>query len=135
MELTIPADYKFLNVVSACIAALLERAANIEERSSVTYNVELAVHEICTNIVEHAYKGRSASIHITMHLIQQEQPHRLTIELMDTGHSFDWSTVTEPDLTVPQEGNYGLFLVRNLVDELDYRREERTNHWRLVKYL
>ena len=132
VELSLPADYKYLNVIGASIAALLERVQEISDKAAVTYSIELAVHEICTNIVEHAYKGRTARIQVAMHL--HEKLRRLVIELIDSGQPFDWSAVAEPDLDVPQEGNYGLFLVRNLVDELDYRREKDENFWRLVKH-
>jgi len=132
VELTIPAEYRYLSVVGACVGALLERVEEIEERDSVAYNIKLALHEICTNIVEHAYGGRGGRIQITIQL--RQDPRRLVVELRDSGSPFDWASVREPDLSVPQESNYGLFLARNLLDELRYQREEG-NLWQLLKYL
>jgi anti-sigma regulatory factor (Ser/Thr protein kinase) len=127
VTLTIPADFAYLHIAGAAVAALLEH-----DPEDVAYNVQLALQEACTNIVRHAYAGQpDGLITITM----TRHPQRLTVELTDTGTCFDPSTVDPPDLDQPQEGGYGLFLMYTLMDDISYHPEAAGNTWRLTKLL
>jgi serine/threonine-protein kinase RsbW len=57
VRLEIPAAYNYLNLLGSCVRAFFDIADGKSQGSGVAYNVELAVHEACTNIVEHAYAG------------------------------------------------------------------------------
>lgn len=131
VRLTVPAQHKFLNVVGKCIRALITNESDVPEKDALIYNIELAVHEACANIVEHAYAGLSGRIEVVFTLV--EEPRQLIVELGDNGRSFDLSTVTSPDLDQPHTSGYGLFLVHQLMDEVDYYPEPGNNRWRLVK--
>ena len=61
-RLDIPAVVNSLPVVSNIFSAILEQIAEIPERETMTYNVLLSVHEICTNIIEHAYENKGGRI-------------------------------------------------------------------------
>jgi serine/threonine-protein kinase RsbW len=133
VRLDLPARHKFLNVVGACLTALLERIEPGPEDQATAYNLELAVHEACTNIVDHAYEGRDGRLDVTFSLA--EQPRRLVVDLHDSGRTFDLSRIEDIDLQDPRERGYGLFLVQQLLDEVCYYPETGNNHWRLVKRL
>ena len=131
VRLSVPAQHKFLNVVGTCIRALITNEGDVPDKSALIYNIELAVHEACANIVEHAYAGLSGRIEVVFTLV--EEPRQLIVELGDNGRSFDLSTVTAPDLDQPNTSGYGLFLVHQLMDKVDYFPEPGNNLWRLVK--
>ncbi|MCB0210148.1 MAG: ATP-binding protein [Anaerolineae bacterium] len=133
IQLELPAEHKYLNVVSACIAAMLERVETVSEHEIITYNIQLAVQEACTNIVRHAYKGQSGGrIEVTITL---EGKQRFVIDLADAGNSFIFSKDIDIDLNEPQIHGYGLFLMHQLLDEVDYKSDQHNNYWRLVKNL
>lgn len=134
IRLDIPATHKYLNVVGACLAEIMARIDNLPDATLAIYNVQLAVHEICTNIVEHAY-GNAGTQRITIMMSLAEQPRRLEVELHDTGRAFDLATVRPPAFDTLQEGGYGLFLVRELMDEVSYEPQPGNNRWRLTKYV
>lgn len=131
IQLDIPAHYQFLNVLGATLNAMLERIDGIEERDKVSYSMELALHETCTNIVEHAYGGKGGRIQVRITL--ERQPRQMVLDVHDNGQVLDLATIPEPDLKQVQTRGYGLFLVRKLVDEVAYQRSEDSNWWRLVK--
>jgi serine/threonine-protein kinase RsbW len=134
IHLDLPASHKYLNVLSASIAAMLERAETPVKRDELTYNLQLAVHEICTNIVEHAYQGQPAGrIKITLTL--SAQLRQFTVDLADTGRCFDPAAVSAPDLDTGQVRGYGLFLIEQLLDIVTYQPQPDHNHWHLVKNL
>lgn len=133
ISLDIPADHTQLRIVSACIAELLANVEQIVDRDVLLYNVQLAVHEVCTNIIDHAYKGADQE-RIAL-VFTLEPPRRLIAEIRDTGHSFDLGTVDAPDLSLPRDRGYGLFLVRHLMDDVVYLPTTSGNCWRLIKHL
>lgn len=131
VRLIVPAQHKFLNVVGTCIRALITNESGIVDRDALTYNIELAVHEACANIVEHAYAGLSGRIEVLFTLV--EEPRRFIIDLGDNGRSFELDSVSAPDLDQPHTSGYGLFLVHQLMDQVEYYPEPGNNRWRLVK--
>ena len=131
VKLDVPARHKYLNILGACLSALLERVEGLRDRDTLIYNVELAVHETCSNIVEHAYAGASGRIAVDITL--KQDPRQLVVDVRDTGRPFDLSQVKEPAFEQTQTRGYGLFLIRSLVDEVTYRPQAGDNHWRLVK--
>ena len=133
IHLEIPAEVKYLGTVTACVRSALERikCSPLDDRDRMA--VELAVHEACANIIEHAYKGRTGQIQMTIDLL--ENPCELAIELHDTGKAASLENVKQPNLEEPQEKGYGLFLMQQLMDSVEYFPEEGNNRWRLTKRL
>jgi serine/threonine-protein kinase RsbW len=134
IRLDLPATHKYLNVLGACIAEVLTRMEGLVEPNAAVYNIQLAVHEACTNIVEHAYAGQSNG-RIKVALQLAAQPRALIVDLYDSGSSFDIASAREPDLDNAQVHGYGLFLIRSLMDEMTYTAQPGQNHWHLVKHL
>lgn len=133
VRLELPAAHRYLNIVGAVVAELLAREEGLAEPQIVSYNVQLAVQEICANIVDHAYDGRGGRIEVA--LAVDARPWRLVIELRDAGRPFSAETAVLPDLDEVHEGGYGLFLAGELMDEVSYSALEGRNCWRLVKQL
>jgi serine/threonine-protein kinase RsbW len=134
IELDLPASFKYLNLLGLCIQALLEHIDDLPEPEISGYNLQLAVHEVCTNIVDHAYAGRDGG-RIALAFTVAADPRRLIVELRDTGRAFDLAEVPDPDLDNAQVRGYGLFLVHSLMDEVSYQALPGGNCWRLIKNL
>jgi serine/threonine-protein kinase RsbW len=134
IRLDIPTSYHHLSIVSACIAELLGQVTDLIDREVLIYNVQLAVHEACTNIVDHAYDGEPRG-RVVIDLTYDTSRTQLVVELHDTGHGFDLTGVPALNLEQPQEHGYGLFLIRNLMDDVIYTPGPDGNYWRLVKLL
>jgi serine/threonine-protein kinase RsbW len=132
--LELPASYKYLNVVGACISAILERVDGLEAPNVVAYNLQLAIHEACTNIIAHAYADCPVG-RIKVSLSLSRNPQQLLIELQDTGCSFDIENVPDPNLEEGQVHGYGIFLMRKLLDEVVYHPQPGNNRWHLAKKL
>jgi serine/threonine-protein kinase RsbW len=132
--LDLPAEHQYLNIAGACVVAIFERLDDVANRDAVSYGIQLAVQETCTNIVDHAYTGMSNG-RIAIELTLLADPRRMIIDILDAGHEFDPSLVREPDLGSPQVRGYGLYLMRKLMDEVIYERQAGRNHWHLAKRL
>ncbi|MFN8495806.1 MAG: ATP-binding protein [Caldilineaceae bacterium] len=133
MTLDIPANLQYVNVLGASVCAFLTNVQQLAEPETTRYNLELAIYEIGVNIVNHAYANRHGRIRMSATL--SHQPLQVTITLDDTGASFDPSLVPEPRLGELQEHGYGLFLVTQLMDEVEYTPTNAGNTWKLIKNL
>ena len=92
------------------------------------YDLKLAVDEACTNVVQHGYAGMNpGSIMLDLSVGDEEVEVRLT----DFGHPFEPSSAPTPDITLPleerPEGGFGLFLIYQTMDEVDYVTSEAGN--------
>ncbi len=134
VKLDLPANYRSLSVLSACIRELLVHAEGLNPDARLIYGVQLAAHEVCTNIVEHAY-SLSPGERINVMLTLASEPRRIEIELVDRGRQFNMAAIADPDLSEPREEGYGLYLIRTLMDEVSYTPNESGNRWNLIKHL
>lgn len=93
--------------------------------------LELAIHEVLTNIVVHGYDQNPGSITLRFGGDASE----IVIDIEDQARAFDPLDAPMPDLETPQVHGYGMFLVRELMDTTEYGRRGQTNHLRLIKHL
>lgn len=86
------------------------------------YNIQLATDEAASNIIEHAYQSIPGKI---LELACGMQGDVITIVLTDYGELFDPSEVPVPDLKADLSdrkiGGLGIFLMRKLMDEIQYK--------------
>ena len=130
VRMDVPADVKYMRVVSACVTELLAARARDAGESAATDDIVLAVQELCMNIVDHAYQGRTDG-RISLDFTVADD--NFTAEFSDDGTPFDPSMVTAPDLECGQVRGYGLFLMMELLDDVTYTSSDGRNHWRLTK--
>jgi anti-sigma regulatory factor (Ser/Thr protein kinase) len=125
-ERTIPATLGALAELGGHTRAFVV-ACGTGDREATAAALELAVHEVAVNIVRHAYAGRSGWIS-ARYLLDGDD---LVVTLTDAGRPWLRRSVPDPDPEEAQEGGYGLYLVRQLVDRVTYTRLQYRNHWEL----
>lgn len=93
--------------------------------------IELAVHELAINIVEHAYAEAPGPSTYSIALAPQPgDGDSLAVKFVDNGQPFEDAPRPEPG--VPQVGGYGLFIIEQLASMVTYERIDDANHWTLV---
>ncbi len=97
-------------------------------------DVQLAVDEACTNIIKHAY-NYDASKELSIELEFDDE--KMNVTLTDQGIGFDVERYKKPDLKKQiarkKRGGMGVYLIRNLMDEVNYYVESRENVLRMIK--
>ncbi|MCR4407576.1 MAG: ATP-binding protein [Anaerolineae bacterium] len=132
VELIIPSQLQYLPLVSACVSEFCWWTPGLSDHEKTVYSVQLAVQEAATNIVEHAYEGRPDG---RVKFVLRAHGACLEIEISDQGKGFDFDAVPLPTWSEMQEGGYGVFLIKSLVDDVSYRSDPVTgNHLHLIKY-
>lgn len=125
-HITIPADKKEIEKGITPIIALLEDA---EVDFVLTNKIEVAIDEILTNIALYAYTPNKGNIDIDYEL--DENSRNLTIIIADEGKAFDPLANEDPDITLDEKdrkiGGLGIFIVKNVMEEITYQRKDNKN--------
>ncbi len=130
LTLDILATNAFMAVIGVCVEETLQRVGITVQQDR--YNVQLALHEVAVNIVNHAYAGVTDG-RIRLVVYWAAESRCVTLELLDTGVGFDPTAVAEPDLDALPEHGLGLMLAHSLMDRVEYTREGLFNRWRMIK--
>jgi anti-sigma regulatory factor (Ser/Thr protein kinase) len=94
--------------------------------------LELAVNEATSNIMKHAYGGRTDQ---QIQLEAEAFADRIVVQLHHHGVGFDPETVKPLVFNGWRESGFGLYLIAHTVDEVRYARDEDGRHLvYLVKY-
>lgn len=90
--------------------------------------IELAVEEIVANICRYSYGDQLGSVELCC---EQLDGAKLALEFVDYGRAFNILSLSAPDLSVDLDqrdvGGIGVPMLRALIDEASYRREDTRN--------
>jgi serine/threonine-protein kinase RsbW len=99
------------------------------------YDIQLAVDEITTNIVKHAYEKMVGRIWVTCYRLDDE----FRVIVKDEGRPFDRTTMPPPDLTSELEkrkvGGPGIYFVRRVMTRMSYEYRDGRNIVTMMKKL
>lgn len=91
--------------------------------------IRLACEEVFVNVIHYAYPEKQGNMLVSYDLSGDGK--ELLIRVEDKGIPFNPLEKEDPDVELPLEerqiGGLGIFMVRNIMDELSYAREEDTN--------
>jgi len=101
----------------------------------IVFNMNLALEEALTNVILYAYPNSSGTIELE---VKKTDEANLTFILKDKGIAFNplveapkadvTSSATEREI-----GGLGIFLIRQLMDFVEYERKEDKNILRMIK--
>jgi anti-sigma regulatory factor (Ser/Thr protein kinase) len=108
-------------------AFLRENLEGLSVSDKDYFKIELALLEICVNIIRYAYPNDKGEIFLKIWLDEG----KMFLEIRDWGVPFDPRRLEEPDIQEiiksEKKGGFGVFLSRKLVDGFDYKREKDQN--------
>jgi serine/threonine-protein kinase RsbW len=127
-SLTLPSDPRQLPLARAFVEAVCE-VCRLDRPA--TDAIVVSVNEAISNVFSHAHRGRpDAKLLVQCFL----RPEGLEVRLLDEGAPFDLAAVPHLDPGEVRLGGRGVFLMRQLMDELSCQpRGEGGNTLRMVK--
>lgn len=121
-----------LDCVSCIRRWLRSMLTGWEVKEDIVADILLAVTESCTNVIRHGY-GTTTTGDLRIQILRTGQAIEITIQ--DTAPVFIPSQLPPARPQTLAEGQYGLFLIHTLMDEVSYEHlGPRGNCMRLVKY-
>ena len=128
--ITVHANYEDIRLPSERLRIMLSNRHVPEE---IIDNCELALHELLTNLVDHAYQGDGGNM---LTVVISWDGVTVRIETRDNGKpaDIDFSGVSMPKPDELAEGGYGVAIIKTLMDKVTYRSEQGVNIWTLIKH-
>ncbi len=100
------------------------------------FDLKLAVDEACTNIIVHGYNGMDPGSIILSFRIESD---RILVQITDFGHIFEPADAPKPDVEAALEdrplGGMGLYLIYQMMDNIDYQSSEDGNTLTFTKFI
>ncbi len=131
-RLVVANDTKHLVLVREFVLRMLKQAGL---GSPLENKIILAVDEAVTNIIEHGFdQGVTGEIELEI----ESDPAKFTVTVRDNGRVFNPEAIPSPDMKehvkLGRKKGLGLFLMRQIMDEVRYRFKDGTrNELTLVK--
>ena len=129
-ELKIDSNIENIPEISALLGEEMETSGFGREE---ILDTQLAVEEAITNVINHGYKKTGGEIVVSSRI----NPERIEVQIMDNAPRFNPLSVPEPELDSAIEdrniGGLGIFLIRQIMDEVSYRYENGKNIFVLTK--
>jgi len=100
-----------------------------------TANVKLAMDEASTNVIRHAYGGKTDG---KIEIEGSVGPYDVTLKIRDWGKPFDFRKVKDPDLNhyveIGRKGGLGIWLIKKVMSRVDYKSHNGVNELTMVRY-
>ena len=109
------------------INAQLEDSPELKDCSlKIKNQIGIAVDEVFSNICRYAYYPSIGSVTVRIAI-----DNNINIEFEDSGMAHDPFSADTPDISLSVEerkvGGLGIFMLKKLMDSVEYRREENKN--------
>ena len=127
ITLRTPSRYSYLRTIRQSVTELCVRCGLSEFK---TAQLEMAVDESCSNVIEHSYGGEEASAtnpeHPGLQVNLTSARDRIVVEIIDQGNGFDFerqsSVAPDAYLDEARERGLGMYIIRRFVDDVSYDR-------------
>ena len=133
-QLTLPADRKEYPALQQWI---LNIAAELDIPERIRKQLMICCDEVFTNIASYAYPEGNGCVAVAVEFVSETQS--LRIAFSDSGIAFDPLEISEPDtssaLSERKIGGLGMFMVKKMMDTVEYCRENGKNVLTLTKCL
>ena len=133
-------NYQFdanVELVDEMMAPIISSLEEIDTEHKKIYQINLALEEILVNVAKYAYSPNTGIIDISYEI--SDNPKQLKVIIKDKGKEFNPLEKEEPDLAASVQdrkiGGLGIYIAKNIVDDIKYQRINNENVLEFVKNL
>lgn len=108
----------------------------VSESDQFAADVEISVGEACTNSVKHCsdFEREDNQIIVTFSVHgQADSQQKLTVTVKDQNREFDFNGIAEPNFDEFPESGYGIFIIKEKMENVTYHRDEGCNILTMTK--
>ena len=123
-------------LIDNMIDPVLDSLEEAKAEKKASYQLHLALEEVLVNVVNYAYDGKEGDVEISYDIDKINRYVKVIIK--DSGKEFDPTKAEDPKLegTAKERkiGGLGIYIVKNIVDDIKYSRIEKQNVLEIVKH-
>ena len=134
LSITVPCHLRYRDAVGALIQQVCNRLEQNGATGGLGYQVVSAFNEAFNNLAQYAYDPDHGGV---VDVLLELSPEQLTVELQDTGKTFEYDTIESPDLDALPETGLGIFIIRSFMSDVSYQPggDGRKNRFRMTRRL
>lgn len=126
MKMHVQGSSETLSLIRRVIAACVQ---HLNLSAALLNDIKLATTEACTNVIKHAYKFDD-SMSFDLEIRTSEEV--LVVEVFYEDPEFVPENIPVPNLKEIKEGGLGVFIIRNIMDHVDYQTQGDSGKIRLL---
>ena len=133
VDIKVPNQTRYLSLIGRIgedIAKELDKYSG--DRDTLAHHINLVLTEAMTNAIKYAGSGdRDKMVHICITI----SPGDLTIRVYDHGQGFDINAIPPPNFDELEDRGRGIFIIKSLMDSVNYRKLTTGNVLEMSKKL
>lgn len=133
LDIKVPNQTKYLSLIGRIgedIAREIDRFSG--DRETLAYQLNLVLTEAMTNAIKY---GKCDKKEDKVHIVINIGENALLIRIFDYGQGFDINEIPAPDIDLLEDRGRGIFLIKTLMDSVQYVRNKDGNVLEMVKQL
>ncbi|QEM68390.1 ATP-binding protein [Geobacter sp. FeAm09] len=135
IEIVVPNQTRYLSMIGKIgenVVRELDRFTG--DREALAHHLNVVLTEAMVNAIKHA-NAADPSKEVLIRISASDQ--EICIKVYDSGQGFDLTSVPDPDFEVDQLGEKGrgIFIIRSLMDSVEYKRTNGGNVLEMKKSL
>ncbi len=133
LDIKVPNQTRYLSLIGRIgedIAKEIDRYSG--DRETLAYQINLVLTEAMTNAIKY---GNPDNREETVHILINISDNKLFIRIYDYGQGFDINEIPLPDFDALEDRGRGIFLIKTLMDSVEYRKQSDGNILEMIKQL
>jgi serine/threonine-protein kinase RsbW len=133
LDIKVPNQTRYLSLIGRIgedIAREIDRYSG--DRETLAYQVNLVLTEAMSNAIKY---GNPDNREETVHILINISENQLFIRIYDYGQGFDINAIPAPDFDALEDCGRGIFLIKALMDSVQYRKQANGNMLEMIKQL
>lgn len=125
MKMHVKGSSETLSLIRRVIVACVQ---HLDLGAALLNDIKLATTEACTNVIKHAYKFNEA---MSFDLEIKTSKEVFIVEVFYEDPDFVPENIPVPNLREIKEGGLGVFIIRNIMDHVNYITDAKSGRVRL----
>lgn len=133
VDIKVPNQTRYLSLIGKIgedIARELNKYGG--DRETLAYHINLVLTEAMVNAIKYANADDPDRM---VHILINISEHEIQIKVYDNGQGFDINSIPPPNFEALEECGRGIFLIRKLMDFVQYRKVPNGNVLEMSKKL
>jgi serine/threonine-protein kinase RsbW len=133
LDIKVPNQTRYLSLIGRIgedIAREIDRYTG--DRETLAYHINLVLTEAMSNAIKY---GNPDNKEETVHILINISENELFIRIYDYGQGFDINEIPLPDFDALEDRGRGIFLIKTLMDSVQYRKQSNGNMLEMIKQL
>jgi serine/threonine-protein kinase RsbW len=125
VDIVVPNQTRYLGLIGNIAEQIGKQLDTADgDRDTLAYHLDLALTEAMANAIQY---GSSTDAKQSVRVCVSIDDKTLCLKVFDHGQGFDLQAVPTPDFADLDERGRGIFLMRSLMDSVEYRKTDNGN--------